>query len=255
MRALVEPRHAVAERLIEIIAVFGRLQGIRPRMDHPQTNVSSQGRIKVSDVRCRDQVEAMAQYAIDTYGRIDVLINDAGIMPVAYYSDYAYAMEPWEECLDTALKGTLYATCAVYDQMIKQGRGHVINISSILGNLAVNGSAIYNASKAGVRFMAESLRTEASGKIKTTVIRPSSVPTTGLADTVLNIYASLDGMYGKAFEAMAAPHPEAGNRDSIHFKAPDANDLADNIIYAINQPWGVSISDITVRSSGECMFV
>lgn len=209
----------------------------------------------VTDVREKAQCEAMIAFAIEKYGRIDVLVNDAGTMPQAFYAEHVTAMKAWEQCLDTAIYGTLYSTCAVYDHMIEQGRGHVINVSSILGNLAVNGNGVYNVSKVGVRFLAESLRTEARGKIKTTVVRPTSVSSTELGMTTENVNAAMAGMYGKIFEAMGAPaKPGYKDRNSVQYGEPTADDLADNIIYAINQPWGVDISDITVRATGESMF-
>ena len=209
----------------------------------------------VTDVREQAQCEAMISFAVEKYGRVDVLVNDAGTMPQAFYADHHIAMPDWEQCISTAINGTLYCTCAVYDQMIKQGRGHVINVSSILGNLAVNGNGVYNVSKVGVRYLAEALRTECQGKIKTTVVRPTSVSTTELGMTTVNVNAAMAGMYGKVFEAMGAgAAPGAKDRDSVQYSEPTADDLADNIIYAINQPWGVEISDITVRATGESMF-
>lgn len=212
----------------------------------------------VTDVRKQEQCEAMIRFAIEKYGRVDVLVNDAGTMPQAFFSEHAFAMDAWEACLSTAINGSLYCMCAVYDHMISQGRGHIVNVSSILGNFAVNGNGVYNVSKVGVRYLAESLRTEASGKIKTTVIRPTSVSTTELGMSTVNVNAAMAGMYGKLFEAMGknpALVPGMADRNSVQFFEPTADDIADNIIYAINQPWGVDISDITVRASGEAMFV
>lgn len=210
-----------------------------------------------TDVQIQEQCIAMAQYAIDTYGRIDVLVNDAGTMPQAFFSEHKWAMPDWERCLDTAIRGTLYCTCAVYDQMMLQGRGHVVNVSSILGNIAVNGNGVYNVSKVGVRFLAESLRAETRGRIKTTVVRPTSVSTTELGLTTVNTNAAMAGMYGKLFQAFNKNEmmfPEIKNRESIQYGEPTADDLADNIIYVMNQPWGVDISDITVRASNESMW-
>lgn len=211
-----------------------------------------------TDVRERAQCEAMAKFAVDTYGRIDVLLNDAGTMPQAFYADHAVAMEAWEEGLDTALKGTLYCTCAVYDQMIAQGRGHVINVSSIMGNYPVKGSAVYGLEKVGVRWLAESLRNETRGKIKVTTVKPTSVSTTGLSKTVVNGTAGMSGLGAKMLDVFSlnpALRPGMGDRDSIQLVEPTADDLADNIIYVIDQPWGVDISDITVRASGEFMLL
>lgn len=209
-----------------------------------------------TDVRVREQVEAMVRCAVDYYGRVDVLVNDAGIMPQAFFADHDIAVKAWEECLDTALKGTMYGICAVYDLMMTQGFGHVINVSSTLGNTAVNGSAVYNVSKVGVRMMAESLRVETQGKIRVTTVRPSSVSKTELGRSIVSVKASMAGMYGKLYDAMGGQMvPGKNNRDSVQYGEPTAEDIADNIIYAINQPWGVEIGDITVRATGEHMFV
>lgn len=117
---------------------------------------------------------------------------------------------------------------------------------------------VYNVSKVGARYLAESLRAECRGRIKTTVVRPTSVSTTELGLTTVNANAAMAGMYGKLFQAFSkneSVYPEIKNCDSIQYGEPTADDLADNIIYAINQPWGVDISDITVRASNESMYV
>lgn len=209
-----------------------------------------------TDLRDQRQAEDMAQFAIDTYGAIDILVNDAGTMPLGYLSQHKFAMQAWEECIDTSIKGTLYATAAVYDQMIKQGHGHVINVSSILGNYGVAGGAVYNLSKASVRIMADSMRVENSGKIKFSVIKPTSVADTGLVSTEVDYNASLAGVYGKLIDAFTGlGTPGRDDREDIHCFDFGPEVLADNIIYVMNQPWGVNISEITVRASGETMFV
>ena len=211
-----------------------------------------------TDVRVQEQCINLINTAISTYGHIDVLVNDAGTMPQAFFAEADWAMPHWEQCLDTAIKGTLYCSCAVYDHMIQRGKGHVINVSSILGNMAVAGNGVYNVSKVGVRFLAESLRVESRGKIKTTVVRPTSVSSTELGQTIVNNTAAMAGMYGKVFKMFTmnpALMPGLADRNSVQYMEPTADDLADNIIYAMNQPWGVDISDITVRSTGEGMYV
>lgn len=209
-----------------------------------------------TDLRDQRQVQEMAQFAIDTYGAIDVLVNDAGTMPLAYLSEHEIAMQAWEECIDTSIKGTLYATAAVHDQMIKQGHGHVINVSSILGNYGVSGCGVYNISKASVRILADSMRVENSGKIKFSVIKPTSVAETGLVATEVDYNAGLSGIYGKIIDAFTGlGTPGRDDRESIHCFDFGPEVLADNIIYVMNQPWGVNISEISVRASGEAMFV
>lgn len=209
-----------------------------------------------TDLRDQRQVQEMAQFAIDTYGAIDVLVNDAGTMPLAYLSEHEIAMQAWEECIDTSIKGTLYATAAVHDQMIKQGHRHVINVSSILGNYGVSGCGVYNISKASVRILADSMRVENSGKIKFSVIKPTSVAETGLVATEVDYNAGLSGIYGKIIDAFTGlGTPGRDDRESIHCFDFGPEVLADNIIYVMNQPWGVNISEISVRASGEAMFV
>jgi NADP-dependent 3-hydroxy acid dehydrogenase YdfG len=211
---------------------------------------------KVTDIRYQDQVESLVKLTMDTYGRIDVLCNIAGTMPTAPYLAHEWAMDAWVECIDTNIKGTLFCTCAVYDQMIKQGEGHIINFSSIMGNYPAGGAGVYCASKACDRFLAESLRQETRGKIKTTVIRPTYCTKTDLTDTV--IYVDYVGLMNSiAMGGMTknpALQPELLDRDSMMLCDPDPEDLADSVIYAINQPMGVEISDITVRTGFDSMF-
>jgi NADP-dependent 3-hydroxy acid dehydrogenase YdfG len=212
-----------------------------------------------TDVTDRKQMRSLAAAAVDEFGSLDVMINNAGTMPMAFYADHEIAAEAWDRCIDINLKGVLNGINAAHDQMIKQGRGHVINISSIVANAPVAGCAVYGATKAAVVFLSEALRVESQGKIKVTIVRPSGVPSTGLNDTVINP-ASGVGIMGQhasaANEKFAAlqsgQYPaEWMDKDHIEYFLLDAPTLAEQIVYAINQPWGVVISDITVRASGE----
>ena len=209
-----------------------------------------------TDVRVKDQVERMIRFAVDTYGAVDVLINDAGTMPLAWFSEHEQAMAAWEQSIATAINGTLYGISAVYDQMIKQGHGHIVNISSIFGNTACAGGGVYNVTKAAVRMLGDSLRIEARGKIKVTNIKPPSVAATGLVATEVDYNAGLNGVYSKiinAFTQLGTP----GLDDPESMKCFDFGPsiMADNIIYAINQQWGVDISELTMRATNETMFV
>lgn len=209
----------------------------------------------VTDVTNKDQVYAMADFTVKTYGRIDVLVNNAGTMPLSYFANHQQAMPAWENCLDISLKGTLYCICAVYDQMMAQGQGQVINISSIYANFPLAGSAVYQVAKMGVEYFAESLRSEAQGKIKVTTIKPSAFSRTGLSGTVVEPMAGMSvisdifaaGDQGAEMDA----RPDYHDINSITYCNPDPQILADNIVYAIDQPWGISIGNLTVRASGD----
>ena len=231
-------------------------------LDETITSIREAGGQGIShrtDVASYADMQALAAEAIDEFGAIDVMVNNAGTMPLAFYSDHAAAMAAWTRCIDINIKGVLHGIAAVHDQMISQGRGHVVNISSIYGNFPVEGAAVYGASKAAVNFLSESLRVEAQGKIKVTIVRPTGVPMTGLAGTIVNQEASV-GITGQNTEAAVARYaellagqapPEVLDKDNIAYFGLDPDSLTDQVVYAINQPWGVSIAEVTVRASGE----
>ncbi|MFM8377331.1 MAG: SDR family oxidoreductase, partial [Phenylobacterium sp.] len=110
-----------------------------------------------------DLQEAVAD-GVRAFGRIDAMVNNAGIMPLAYWRDHAEAARAWDRCIDVNFKGVLNGILAVHDQMIAQGQGQVINISSIYGNFPVAGAGVYGATKAAVNFLSESLRVSRRGR-------------------------------------------------------------------------------------------
>lgn len=214
----------------------------------------------VTDVAKKDDVFAMAKFAVDTYGRIDVLVNNAGTMPLAFFSEHEQALDKWEQCIDISIKGTIFGISAVYDQMIKQGQGQVINVSSIYANFPVAGAGVYQVAKMGVQYLAESLRSECQGKIKVTTIKPTGFMKTNLSSSVVDQMAMMPAVAGPLeilsnWVEEAPLRPDFHDINSMTYNDPDPQVLADNIIYAMNQPWGVSIGDLTVRASGESFVI
>ena len=214
----------------------------------------------VTDVAKKDDVFAMAKFAVDTYGRIDVLVNNAGTMPLAFFSEHEQALDKWEQCIDISIKGTIFGISAVYDQMIKQGQGQVINVSSIYANFPVAGAGVYQVATMGVQYLAESLRSECQGKIKVTTIKPTGFMKTNLSSSVVDQMAMMPAVAGPLeilsnWVEEAPLRPDFHDINSMTYNDPDPQVLADNIIYAINQPWGVSIGDLTVRASGESFVI
>jgi NADP-dependent 3-hydroxy acid dehydrogenase YdfG len=211
------------------------------------------------DVASIAEMRALATAAVDAFGAIDVMVNNAGIMPLAFYADHAAALEAWHRCIDVNFKGVLNGIVAVHDQMIAQGRGHVVNLSSIYGNFPVVGAAVYGATKAAVNFLSESLRVESRGKIKVTIVKPTGVPATGLASTVINQAAAVGIVaqnmteFMEMFGQMAEGRLPAERLDpsSIDYPSLAPEFIADAIVHAIDQPWGVSIGDVTVRAAGD----
>jgi NADP-dependent 3-hydroxy acid dehydrogenase YdfG len=218
-----------------------------------------EARAVVADVTDRSQMHALAAAAVDAFGAIDVMVNNAGIMPLAFIADHAIAADAWDRCIDINVKGVLNGIIAVHDQMIEQGRGHVVNISSIYGNFPNAGAGVYTASKAAVNILSETLRVESQGKIKVTVVKPTGVPTTNLSASVINPGAIV-GIVGDRHDQFMRnavglvtgelPAPMT-DRDDPRYWTLTPEDLAEQIVYAIDQPWGVSISDITIRATGE----
>ena len=223
------------------------------------TDAGGTASAKVTDVTELAAMKALVSHAVETHGAIDVMINNAGVMPLAFFSDHEAAAGAWGRCIDINIKGVMNGIIAAYDPMMAQGRGHVINISSIYGNFPVLGAAVYGATKSAVNFLSESLRVEAAGKLKVTIVKPTGVPATGLAGGVVNPEA-VAGILGQNTvtytETMMAiltgqVRDDRVNPDSTAYAVLDPAYIADAVITAIDTPWGVSLGDITVRAAGD----
>ncbi|GFG84595.1 SDR family oxidoreductase [Mycolicibacter algericus] len=213
----------------------------------------------IADVTDMGQMKAAVEHAVQTFGAVDVIVNNAGVMPLAYFADHDKAWQQWHRAIDINIKGVVNGISAVYDQMIAQGRGHVVNISSIYGNAGVAGSGVYSATKAAVTVLSDSLRSEAKGKIKVTTVKPTGVLGTNLGSGVVN-GAAIMGIVGSRAEnyiqsmtafANGTLAAEQTDVDSVKYWLITPDDLAAAVVAVIDQPWGISISDITVRASGE----
>lgn len=213
----------------------------------------------VADVTDPEAMQAVAKAALSTYETIDVLINNAGVMPLALFSDHDKALELWHRAIDINIKGALNGIAAVYDQMIAQSNGHIINISSIYGNHPTYGAGVYGATKAALNFISESLRVEARGKIKVSLVKPTGVSGTGLSDTIVN-REGVVGILGhnlKDFQAVREARlndslePELANPENTAYVMLAPEYIADAVMHVINQPDGVAISDVTVRATGD----
>lgn len=223
------------------------------------TAAGDQGIGVVADVTDLAQMREAARRAVTTYGTIDVLVNNAGIMPLAFFADHEAAAAAWDKAIDINFKGAVHGIAAVYDQMIAQGRGQVVNISSIYGNAGVDGSGVYSATKAAVTVLSDSLRVETKGKIKVTTVKPTGVLGTGLVAGIVNEAAAF-GLTGHRAQQFAEHWGAAAEGtlpaaltdvDSVQYWMITPDELADAVVHVIDQPWGISISDITVRASGE----
>ena len=213
----------------------------------------------VADVTDMNQMKGAAASAVDRFGAIDVIVNNAGVMPLAFFADHERAWEKWHRAIDINIKGVVNGISAVYDQMVAQGRGQVVNIASIYGNGGFEGSGVYSATKAAVTMLSDSLRIEAKGKIKVTTVKPTGITGTNLASWIVNDTAIMGlvgqraASYGEHVTALLNDDlpAELTDVDSIKYWLIKPEDLADAVVHVIDQPWGISLSDVTVRASGE----
>jgi NADP-dependent 3-hydroxy acid dehydrogenase YdfG len=218
-----------------------------------------QARAIQADVVVKADLDKAASLAIEEFGAIDVMVNNAGVMPLAFFADHEQALGAWDRAIDINIKGVVNGIAAVYDRMIEQGRGHIINISSIYGNRGTAGSGVYSATKAAVAVLSDALRVEAQGKIKVTVVRPTGVPGTNLASGIVNFgaFVGITGQNTERYSEMVGEwlggtlSPEAADLDNVAYWTLSPEDLAGQIVAVIDTPWGLDISDITVRATGE----
>jgi NADP-dependent 3-hydroxy acid dehydrogenase YdfG len=186
---------------------------------------------QVTDVTDRKQVESLAAAAKKQFGRIDVLINNAGLMPLAPLD--ALKVDEWEQMIDVNIKGVLYGIAAVLPAMREQHSGHVINLSSVAGHKVFPGGAVYCATKYAVKALSEGLRMEAGDEIRSTNISPGAIATE-LTSTITD--------------------PNAAEAAKELYKvAVDADAVARAIVYAIEQPQDVDINEIILRPTAQEM--
>ncbi|WP_077213043.1 SDR family oxidoreductase [Bacillus dakarensis] len=181
-----------------------------------------------TDVTSREQVEELAQYAVNTFGSIDVWVNNAGIMPLSYVNKLK--VDEWDKMVDVNIKGVLYGIAAAVPIMEKQNKGHIINVSSVAGHRVGIGGAVYSGTKFAVRAITEGLRQELSptANIRATIISPGAVATE-LAYTITDKDA-LKALKGRV----------SGDR-------LQGADIANAIIYAVEQPDHVAVNEILIR--------
>jgi NADP-dependent 3-hydroxy acid dehydrogenase YdfG len=180
-----------------------------------------------TDVTKQADVDALIKQAIEKFGKIDVLVNNSGVMPIAPLS--LRKVNEWEHAIDVNIKGVLYGIAAVLPHFQKAKNGHIINISSIAGiKVFAPGGTVYSATKFAVRAISEGLRLETrADNIRVTIISPGAI------DSELK--------EGSSDEASAQKI-----RDFYKIAIP-ADSIARAIAYAIEQPNNVEINEIVVR--------
>ncbi|MEO3407522.1 SDR family oxidoreductase [Mucilaginibacter sp. CAU 1740] len=178
------------------------------------------------DVTSRNEVKNLADFAVKTFGRLDVMINNAGVAQLYPMEDLD--VDGWEQMIDVNLKGTLYGIAAALPIFKQQGSGHIINIISTAGITIVPQMGVYAGTKNAVRTIDEALRQESAGSWRVTGISPGYVK----SEFVSNIKN----------EALRNANQQKADEISI-----PASAIAEAVAYAIAQPDNVDIGDIVIR--------
>lgn len=200
----------------------------KDKIDEVAAHIVSEGgtaRGYALDVTRKQEVEAVVQAVVTDFGRLDVLINNAGLMPIRPMSEVN--TDEWDAMIDVNLKGTLYGIAAALPRFLAQESGHIINLSSVAGiKVFAPGGTVYSGTKFAVSAISEGLRQEVGDKIRVTTIEPGAVDsdlkhsTSGTAtDTVLDFYK----------------------------QAIPAASVARAIAFAIEQPDDIDINQIVIR--------
>ncbi len=180
------------------------------------------------DVTKRNDCDNLVNSAVNKWGKIDILINNAGLMPLSFVKNLK--VDEWERMVDVNIKGVLYSTAAAIPHLLKQNSGHIVNISSIAGRVVFPAGSVYCATKYAVRAFSEGLRQELSTRnnIRVTTIEP------GIVDTELT-----NTITDKSLEAFI--------KHSKTIQSLKSEDIANSIMFAVESPPHMNVNEITVR--------
>ncbi|MBT9386887.1 SDR family oxidoreductase [Pseudooceanicola sp. CBS1P-1] len=185
---------------------------------------------KATDVRRRADLEALVETAVQRFGRLDAIVNNAGIGPISRFD--ALRVDEWDAMIDVNLRGTLYGIAAALPVFARQDCGHVINVVSTAGLKILPTMGVYAATKNAVRTVTEALRQEAGPNLRVTEVSPGMV-STNFTQTITDpsVKEMIDGRMGDIGMA-----PEA---------------IARAILYALEQPGDVDVGSIVVRPTAQ----
>lgn len=182
---------------------------------------------RATDVTRPEQVQALVDAAVQAFGHVDVIINNAGLMPHSPLE--RRKIEDWNQTIDVNIKGVLYGIGAVLPHMIARKSGQIINVASVAAYKVRPGSAVYAATKAAVRMISEGLRQEVKPhNIRTTVISPGAVATELPASAT-------------------EPDVAAGLKQFYDEYAIPADSFARAVVFAMSQPEDVDVNEIVFR--------
>jgi NADP-dependent 3-hydroxy acid dehydrogenase YdfG len=188
--------------------------------------------IQKTDVTRKSDCDSLVDTVVEKWGKVDVLINNAGLMPLSYFK--SGKVEEWEQMVDVNIKGVLYCTSAVVPYMLEKKSGHIINISSVAGRIVFAGGSVYCATKHAIAALSEGLRKELSPtyNIRVTCIEPGAVETE-LLESITD-------------ESMTGFIQATKNMETLR-----SDDIANAILYAVQAPRHVNVNEILIRPTAQ----
>lgn len=184
-----------------------------------------------TDVTKFAEVKALVASAVEKFGRIDVIVNNAGLMPQSPLE--RLKIDDWDRMIDVNIKGVLYGIAAALPHMKAQKSGHIVNVSSVAGHKVRPGSAVYSATKHAVRVITEGLRQEVKPyNIRTTVISPGAVES-------------------ELPRSVTEDDVAKGVREFYDAHAIPAVSFARMVAFAISQPDDVDVNEILFRPTSQ----
>ncbi|GAA4424200.1 SDR family oxidoreductase [Pontibacter saemangeumensis] len=183
------------------------------------------------DVTQREQVKKLVDSTVQQFGRVDVILNNAGIMPLSPMD--RLNVEEWDKMIDVNIKGVLNGIAAVLPHMKEQKSGQIINTSSVAGHKIFTGSAVYSATKFAVRALTEGLRMEVKPyNIRTTIVCPGAVKT-------------------ELLEHISEADIQQANKDYVGAVGISPDSFARVVAFAISQPEDVDINEVIFRPTSQ----
>ena len=222
-------RHLAGEGAIVVIGArrADRIEALAKEI----TDKGGKALAVTTDVTKREDVKALVDKAVDTYGRIDVLLNNAGLMPLAPLERLKF--DEWDQMVDVNIKGVLNGIAAALPYMTEQKDGHIINVSSVYGHKVEPGAAVYCGTKFAVRAISEGLRQEVKPyNLRTTIISPGAVAT-------------------ELLDHISEQDIAKNVREFVDTIAIPAESFARMIAFAISQPKEVDVSEIIFRPTSQ----
>jgi NADP-dependent 3-hydroxy acid dehydrogenase YdfG len=222
-------RHLAAQGAIVVLGArrADRIEALAEEL----TAAGCRARAVPTDVTDRDQVRRLVDTAVEEFGRVDVMLNNAGLMPLAPLE--RLKLDEWDQMIDVNIKGVLYGIAAALPHMKEQRSGHIINVSSVYGHVVDPGATVYCATKFAVRALSEGLRREVKPyNIHTTVISPGAVST-------------------ELLEHIGEKDIQAETKEFVSKIAVGADTFARMVAFAVNEPDDVDVNEILFRPTAQ----